>query len=313
MVWKTITYNRTYIRRFGIGSIELCMSSSGLSHRHAGDSVPLLLISFSSTSMKFNTEQSSGFPGFTILRRHQSFLASLSFSVETEAAPPPSHYTPRSPPPSHFITGAPCSSQSLIIKIVFPYFFCCELLRTCDVTSLPESLAQMQQRNSGNRRPSGTDGSDFSYRMVVDNRYTKVAKGKSTLSKVLVIQAVVVLLGVVDILFSLLNKEPLEILAAASISITSISIIIGELGRKRSRVSFLKFYMVASSVGVVGSIASGIELKASTPLLGLSNWETDKFDVLKIACVCVGLFVQIFSISKTTSLIGNMSPPKRAS
>ncbi|CAH1430783.1 unnamed protein product [Lactuca virosa] len=175
------------------------------------------------------------------------------------------------------------------------------------------ALAQMQQRNSGNRRPSGTDGSDFSYRMVVDNRYTKVAKGKSTLSKVLVIQAVVVVLGVFDILFTLLKKEPLEILAAASISLTLIAIIIGELGRKRSRVSFLKFYMAASSIGILGSIASGIELKASTPLVGLSNWETDKFDLLKIACVSVGLFVQIFSISKTTSLIGNMSPPKRAS
>ncbi|CAH1434542.1 unnamed protein product [Lactuca virosa] len=175
----------------------------------------------------------------------------------------------------------------------------------------------MHQRNSGNRRPSGTDGSDFSYRMVVDNRYTTVAKGKSTLSNVLAIQAVVVLLlGVLDILFILLKKEPLEILAVASIFVTIISIIIGELGRKRSRVSLLKLYMAASSIGILGSIASIIQLKASTPLLGLGlsncNWETDKFDVLKIACVAVGLFVQIFSISKTTSLIGNMSP-KRAS
>ncbi|KAI3517576.1 hypothetical protein L1887_16791 [Cichorium endivia] len=171
----------------------------------------------------------------------------------------------------------------------------------------------MQQRNSGNRRPSGTDGSDFSYRMVVDNRYTKVAKGKSTLSKVLVIQAVVVLVGVLDILFSLLKKEPLETLAAASSSITFISIIIGELGRKRSKVNLLKFYLAASSIGILGSIASGIQQKASTPLIGLDYWETDKFDLLKIACVFTGLVIQIFSVTKTTSLIGNMSPPKRAS
>ncbi|KVI04555.1 Protein of unknown function DUF1352 [Cynara cardunculus var. scolymus] len=117
----------------------------------------------------------------------------------------------------------------------------------------------MQQRNSGNRRPSGTDGSDFSYRMVVDNRYTKVAKGKSALSKVLVIQAVVLLAGVLDIFFTLLKKEPLETLAAASSSITFISIILGELGRKRSRANFLKFYMVGSSIGILVLIASVIQ------------------------------------------------------
>ncbi|KAI3499078.1 hypothetical protein L1887_34871 [Cichorium endivia] len=156
-----------------------------------------------------------------------------------------------------------------------------------------------------NRRPSGTDGSDFSYRMVVDNRYTKVAKGKSILSKVLVIQAVVVLVGVVDIFFTLIKKEPLETLAAASSFITFISIIIGELGRKRSRVNLLKFYMAASSIGILGSIASIIQLKANTPLIGS--------DLLKISCVFAGLFIQIFSVTKTASLIGNMSPPKRAS
>nr|BAH97743.1 hypothetical protein [Hypochaeris radicata] len=169
----------------------------------------------------------------------------------------------------------------------------------------------MQQRNSGNRRPSGTDGSDFSYRMVVDNRYTKVAKGKSTLSKLLIIQAVVVLVGAVDILFTLL-KEPLDSLAAASVSVSFISIVIGELGRKRSRVNFLKLYMVASSIGILGSIASNVEVMKSAPL-GLGKWETDKFDLLKVAWVFAGLFVQIFSVTKTASLIGNMSPPKRAS
>ncbi|KAL4572290.1 hypothetical protein LXL04_019062 [Taraxacum kok-saghyz] len=163
----------------------------------------------------------------------------------------------------------------------------------------------MQQRNSGNQRPSGTDGSDFSYRMVVDNRYTKVAKGKSTLSKVLVIQAVVVLLGVFDILFTLLNNKPLETLAAVSSSITFISMIIGELGRKTSRVSFLKLYMAASSIGIIGLFTSVIQSNIQL--------EKDKFDILKIAFVSIGLFLQIFSLTKTSSLIGNMSPPKRAS
>ncbi|GKC18070.1 jagunal homolog 1-like protein [Tanacetum coccineum] len=143
----------------------------------------------------------------------------------------------------------------------------------------------MQQRNSGNRRPSGTDGSDFSYRMVVDNRYTKVAKGKSTLSKVLVIQAVVLLVAVFPILLTLLKKEPLETLSAASISIIFISVIIGELGRKRSRTNFLKFYMVASSIGILGTIASVIQssLQLKRSFTGIDRkvatlYENSKFE-----------------------------------
>ncbi|KAI3779458.1 hypothetical protein L2E82_09177 [Cichorium intybus] len=148
---------------------------------------------------------------------------------------------------------------------------------------------------------SFSSGTVLSYRMVVDNRYTKVAKGKSTLSKVLMIQAMVMLVGVLDIVFTLLKKEPLQVLAAASSSITLISIIIGELGRERSRVNLLKFYMVASSMGILGSI-----------LIGLGDFETHEFDLLKIAYVFAGVFLQIFSVIKTASLIGNMSPPKRA-
>lgn len=63
-----------------------------------------------------------------------------------------------------------------------------------------------------------------------------VVKLSNRISMLNAMQAVVVLLGVVDILFTLLNKEPLEILAAASISITLISIIIGELGKAVSTV-----------------------------------------------------------------------------
>ncbi|GKB09137.1 hypothetical protein Tco_0837449 [Tanacetum coccineum] len=60
------------------------------------------------------------------------------------------------------------------------------------------------------------------------------------------VAAVVLLVAVFPILLTLLKKEPLETLSAASISIIFISVIIGELGRKRSRANFLKFYMVAS-------------------------------------------------------------------
>ncbi|KAL8251747.1 hypothetical protein R6Q59_035440 [Mikania micrantha] len=172
----------------------------------------------------------------------------------------------------------------------------------------------MQQRHPSNRRPMGTDGSDFTYRMVVDNRYTKVAKGKSTLFKVLVIQEVILLVGVLDMFFTYLKKEPLETLAVVSSSLTVISIFFGEIGRKRSRVNFLKFYVALSSIGIIGSIASSIQSNIQQKVIhDPSKWETQKLALLKIACVSIGLFAQIFSITTTTSLIRNMSPPKRAS
>nr|GEW80346.1 protein jagunal like [Tanacetum cinerariifolium] len=126
--------------------------------------------------------------------------------------------------------------------------------------------------------------------------------------------AVVLLVAVFPILLTLLKKEPLETLSAASISIIFISVIIGELGRKRSRANFLKFYRVASSIGILGTIASVIQSSLQLKVIhDLSNWEEEKVALLKIVCVSVGLFVQIYSVTTTTSLIGNMSPPKRAS
>ncbi|KAH0979184.1 hypothetical protein GBA52_006361 [Prunus armeniaca] len=55
---------------------------------------------------------------------------------------------------------------------------------------------KMQQRRSASGRPTGTDGSDFNYRMVVDSRYQKVAKGKSRLSALILIQVLTLSLSI---------------------------------------------------------------------------------------------------------------------
>nr|GEX57916.1 F-box domain-containing protein [Tanacetum cinerariifolium] len=72
--------------------------------------------------------------------------------------------------------------------------------------------------------------------------------------------------------------------------------------------------LVASSIGILGTIASVIQSSLQLKVIhDLSNWEEEKVALLKIVCVSIGLFVQIYSVTTTTSLIGNMSPPKRAS
>ncbi|CAN6569247.1 unnamed protein product [Malus baccata var. baccata] len=169
----------------------------------------------------------------------------------------------------------------------------------------------MQQRRPASGRPTGTDGSDFNYRMVVDSRYQKVAKGKSRLYALILTQAVIQLIGVLYTFLSTANGDGPDVIAISSVAIGSISLIIGELGRRHSRVSLLKVYMVASSVGILLSIAC--VAKGSLTLADLQNssfWETKKFDLVEATRTVIAFLVQIFAISTTTSLIGNMSPQK---
>ncbi|XAR71803.1 hypothetical protein NMG60_11018230 [Bertholletia excelsa] len=174
----------------------------------------------------------------------------------------------------------------------------------------------MQQRKPAivNGRPSGTDGSDFSYRMVVDSRYTKVAKGKSRLSALIFTQAIIQLVGSVSFLLPMLKEETADKLVVYYTVIGFLSLLIGELGRKRSREGFLKFYMFSSTLAILIAIAYiGRSSFLVEILQDPSQWQRNKFELLKIAGVLLGFLLQIFSISTTISLIHNMSPPKRAS
>ncbi|KAK6145364.1 hypothetical protein DH2020_022184 [Rehmannia glutinosa] len=145
----------------------------------------------------------------------------------------------------------------------------------------------MSQRKSVNGRPSGTDGSDFSYRMVVDSRYQK---------------GFIQFLAAVVIFLPTLEGSTLDRLSVSS----SVE--------KRSRVNFLKLYLFGSSVAALISIVCLLKSEKTTEIIkDLSRWETSKFEFFKIAAVLLGTLVQIFAVSVTTSLIHNMAPPKRAS
>ncbi|XP_050372601.1 uncharacterized protein LOC126790425 [Argentina anserina] len=173
----------------------------------------------------------------------------------------------------------------------------------------------MQQRRSAlSGRPTGTDGSDFNYRMVVDSRYQKVADGKSRLYALTLTQAFLLLIGVLYTYIFTFHEEVLNVIAISSTAIGFISLILGDIGRRRSRVTLLKVHMVASSIAVLLSIAcvtkGNIILKVlQTP----SRWELHKFKLLEAAHAAVGFLVQIFTVGTIISLISNMSPPKRTS
>ncbi|XP_077242983.1 uncharacterized protein LOC143883527 [Tasmannia lanceolata] len=169
----------------------------------------------------------------------------------------------------------------------------------------------MQQRKSTAGRPTGTDGSDFSYRMVVDPRYTKVAQQKSRLRVLIIIQVISQVIGV---LWALLTGEmDLDRLAVLSIIVGFISVITGELGRRRSNASLLRFYIVASSIAVMLSLATiarrGFSLEA---FHDQDSSVLKKLELAEAGCVLLRVPLQICAIITTVTLIQNMSP-KRAS
>ncbi|KAK9665656.1 hypothetical protein RND81_14G126900 [Saponaria officinalis] len=175
----------------------------------------------------------------------------------------------------------------------------------------------MQQRRSGGGRPSGTDGSDFSYRMVVDSRYTKVAKYKSRLSGILLSQGLILLAGALLKAIPLLTTgEDPNVLGLSTVFLSFLSLIIGESGRRRSRASFLKIYLILSFIAMCLSLACILKSNILLKVLqhGIANaWEKERVQLIEAAHISAELLVLIVAASTTLSLIQNMSPPKRSS
>ncbi|KAJ7949588.1 protein jagunal-like 1-like [Quillaja saponaria] len=180
----------------------------------------------------------------------------------------------------------------------------------------------MQQRKSTSARPSGTDGSDYSYRMVVDSRYQQVANGKGLLSVLFPIQAIFLLIVGATVVFPRLEEKDSYKLAGSFVGIGIVSLIIGELGRRRSRGSFLRVYMVASSIAMLLSNASLAKRYSLLEVfLDLFYQKTKQFVTLEstglltviLVCIFGSWVIQIIIIKTVISLVGNMSPPKRAS
>ncbi|GER25324.1 protein jagunal homolog 1 [Striga asiatica] len=172
----------------------------------------------------------------------------------------------------------------------------------------------MSQRNSVNGRPIGTDGSDFSYRMVVDSRYKKVTEGKRRLGNLILSQGFIQFGAAVVHFLPTLEGGSLDRLSVSSSIIFFLSLLIGELGRKRSRVNLLKLYLFGSFVAALLSIAFLLSNEKTFEIIkDLTRWEASRSDIYNITPVLAGLLVQIFALGETISLIQNMAPPKKAS
>ncbi|PON56248.1 Protein jagunal [Parasponia andersonii] len=172
----------------------------------------------------------------------------------------------------------------------------------------------MQQRKPASGRPSGTDGHDYRFRMIVESRYQRVAQGKSRLSALIFAQAIIQIIGVLYIVLWASWQEGPDRIAISSIVVGWISLILGELGRRRSRANLLKLYMVGSSLAIFLSIICVAKGNLTLEVIqDPRNWEANKFELLETSRVLLGFLIQIFTISTVISLVRDMSPPKKAS
>ncbi|KAK7263843.1 hypothetical protein RJT34_31440 [Clitoria ternatea] len=177
----------------------------------------------------------------------------------------------------------------------------------------------MQQRKSTLGRPSGTDGSDYSYRMVVDSRYQLVAKGKKRLSLLFIFEALILSIGIVFAFLPGIQDNTPNTLAFSSVVVSFVFLIIANIGRKRSKSSLLRFYSIASVIALLLLAAS---LSKQHSLLkaiqdynfgGTRKFDFPRFQTGLLVYILASSLFKIYTITTVVNLLFNMSPPKKAS
>ncbi|KAF3445178.1 hypothetical protein FNV43_RR14872 [Rhamnella rubrinervis] len=154
--------------------------------------------------------------------------------------------------------------------------------------------------------PDGKDGAD-----CITSRIEEVDFKRD--GSWFMLGAFIQMIGVLDaFLLSPAGEGPSK-LVVSTVAVGLISLITGELGRRHSRVSLLKVYMVASCIALYISVL-GVA-KSTLTLEVIKNpskiWGTTKFELVEIIRTLVGLTIQVLAIGTTRLLIHNMSPPKR--
>jgi hypothetical protein len=172
-------------------------------------------------------------------------------------------------------------------------------------------MASLQQRKVASGRPSGTDGSDFSYRMVVDSRYQKVAKEKLRLGYLIFGQVVSQIIASAILFLTSSKEKELDRFAILSISTGFLSILLGEIGRRRSKSALLRLYTSISTISVMWSVARIMngpiyfKVMQQQSLNGLAT-----FELAEAGRVVLSVILQAFVVVTSLGLVQNMSPKR---
>ncbi|XP_020574580.1 uncharacterized protein LOC110020710 isoform X2 [Phalaenopsis equestris] len=170
----------------------------------------------------------------------------------------------------------------------------------------------MLQRKAAAGRPTGTDGYDYSYRMVVDSRYTKVAKGKARLKALLIVQGVLQAIGSLLVLLAS-QERGFENLVVVSVSIGFISLLIGELGRRRSQANLLRLYLSLLAIAIAFTAAHVVRSDLFFKVTKAKDFSSiTSYELGEIFYILLGIFLHILAIITTALLLQNMSPKRTA-
>ncbi|CAN6323535.1 unnamed protein product [Urochloa humidicola] len=169
------------------------------------------------------------------------------------------------------------------------------------------------QRRGASGRPSGTDGSDFSYRMVVDSRYQRVAEGRSRLARLILVQLLHQVAGGALLLLSLSKGKEANKFAVLSAAAGLLAIVVGELGRRRTMAVLLRLYTSLSSIAVAFSVTCIIRSELFLKVMKQNTEAITSYEMFDAIRVVLGILLQMVVIATTTRLLQNMSPPRRTS
>ncbi|KAJ4876463.1 Uncharacterized protein Rs2_41481 [Raphanus sativus] len=170
---------------------------------------------------------------------------------------------------------------------------------------------QKRKTTTAAGRPSGTDGSDFSYRMVVDSRYAKVTKGRSRLRLLILVQATIYVIGLsCAFMTSSTKNEERNTLGIASAAVGLLFSFIADFACKRSRVNLLRLYTAASTLVMLLSVFSAVRSRLTMEERN-SSGTTAKLELLGFISAQLGAVLQILAIIVTGQLVNNVSPPTK--
>ncbi|CAM6071212.1 unnamed protein product [Sphagnum tenellum] len=168
-------------------------------------------------------------------------------------------------------------------------------------------------------RPKGTDGSDYAYRMTIDNRYKRAAEGRVRFRKFISAQALLQLLKATWACLAALNSEQPSMSLVASCGFGGAAVVVGTFAMKGSASKLLRAYIFFTAIAIMLSLVplmSGQDTgkwKDSMEYFQVTgDYQRVVMASLKGLLELAGIVVQVLSVLTSISLLRNVSPPKRA-
>ncbi|KAJ7529476.1 hypothetical protein O6H91_15G052200 [Diphasiastrum complanatum] len=173
----------------------------------------------------------------------------------------------------------------------------------------------MKRSGALSKRPEGTDGSDYAFRMTVDDKYKRAAQGRLRLHKIVTAQAAFQVLRALWVGLMAVGGEKLDDIMVASCAFGGAAVLMGTLGIRGSGTSLLKLYIlltVAATFLPFIPIITGRSQRKVSKHWDLSqqtgNYKAVFLMGLELVQDCAATLVQIVGITTAANLTRTLAP-----